>query len=293
MSDTNSGHEEYADPEAPEVLDQTEGQDDTQQEEQQASAPEQPRAPKMVPVGELQRERERRQALEAEVSRAREQFERSNSEMRQMMQHIGRIAQPPQPQPQMPDVNTDPVGFFRAQAEAHAREIAELRQFREQFEQQGQQQSQQTALVEAYRADAAQFAAKATDWEPAYNHFKQTVYDMAIDAGATPQQAMQELMQQEQRLVMTAMQNRRSPAETVYATAKRWGYKPADAKANGAGQFEAMQRGQAAAKTTSGGGSGRVGEPTVEQLARMTPAEFARIPPHIVDKVMGKGSSSA
>lgn len=271
---------------------------DTEADGVEAAADTQPQptaqqpAGKMVPLSELMQERERRRAIEADLQRTRDEFVRGNARLEQLMETVGKIAQPPRQAEQAPDINTDPVGFFKWQAERQEREIAELRAFKQQQEQTGQQRAAEDQFITAYRADAAAFRAKSPDFDPAYEHFMQTVYDMATDAGATPQQARQEVLAQEQRLVRTALQNGRSPAEAVYGAAKRWGFQPPATAQNGAARMEAIQRGQSAAKTTAngGGGGGKWDNITVERLAQMAPEEFARVPVSIVDRVMGKGA---
>lgn len=282
MSDTTEHQADEFEPEAeaPEV-------------ETQDAAPEQQqeRAPQRVPLAELMQERERRKSLEQELARNREEFQRGNARLEELMQTVRQSVQPQRQAEPVPDINTDPVGFFKHQLEATQRDLEEQKQFRKQFEQQGQQLTQQQQLVAAYQADANAYKEKAPDWDQAYHHFKKTVFDMAVEAGATPEQAMQEMLVQEQRIVTTALHNRKSPAEVVFKTAQRWGYK-GEGKADPEARMAAMERGQAAAKTTSGGGSGgaRYDNVTVERLANMTPEEFARVPMSIVDKVMGRGA---
>lgn len=292
MSDTTEHQADEFEPQAdaPEV----EAQAEPAPQQEQDDRPQQ-RVPLAVLLQEREALKQEREALRqerAERVRLQQLYESGTNQLQEMMQQVRGVAQPRAPET-IPDVNTDPVGHFAAKDALRERELAELKQWKQQFDQQGQQLSQQQQLVAAYQADATAFKAKAPDWDNAYQHFMKSIVEASIEAGATPEQAMQEMQIQEQRIVATALRNGKSPAEVVFNSAKRWGYqaKP-PAQPDPAARMAAMERGQVAAKTTSGGGSGggRYDNVTPAQLANMTPEEFFRVPQHIVDKVMGKGT---
>lgn len=257
---------------------------ETPPQEAPPAAPEpQQKAPQTVPLAVLMEEREALRRERAERVRLQEQFDRGNQRLEQLIAGMQKQAAPPDP---IPALETDPVGHFKRLAEEHQREIEELRQFKTRFEQQGQAQTQEQQIVGAYRADAMAFKAKTADFDPAYEHFKQTIYDMATQAGATPDQAISEVLSQEQRLVQTALRNGRSPAEVVYNTAKKWGFSAAP-PAKPAERMDALQRGQQAARPAAGGARGQYEGLTIQELSAMSESDFANVPENIVKRILG------
>lgn len=264
------------------------GEQDLIEEVAPAEHPEAPPAPEprqdkqTVPLAVLMQEREELKRERAERQRLQEQFALGNQRLERLLAGVQERAAPP-PEP-VPDINTDPVAFFKHRDAQREREIAELREFKQQFEQRGQQQTQEQQLVGAYRADAAAFRAENPDFDPAYDHFRQTIFDMAIQAGATPDQANSEIVLQEQRLVQTALRNGKRPSEVVYNTSKKWGFQPP--KADAGQKMQTLQRGQEAARPAAAGSRGRYEGLTVEGLAAMSEAEFAKIPEATIRKLL-------
>ena len=248
------------------------------------AAPEARRTDDKVPLAVLMEERAIARAAREEVTRLREQTEQQNRRLEQFMEGIQsrlpqRAAEP------APDINTDPVGYFQRQLAETQRELAEVKGFKQQFEQQGQQFTQEQQFISRYTADAHQFAAKAQDFPQAYEHLKESLVREYLEAGFSPQEAIAELQQQERKVAARAFQDGRSPAEAIYKLAKARGFAP---KPDGAAKMDAMQRGQAAAKSTAApGGRGRFDGLTVETLANMSAADFAKVPEAIVNRLLG------
>lgn len=249
------------------------------------TAPEaaEPRAPKTVPLAVLMREREEKRQIQ-------EQFERGNARLEQLLAAFQQQQAPQpaaRPAPTIPDINTDPVGHFAAKQEAAERELAEIKEWRARQEQQAQGQSQEQQFIAAYTTDAAKFASKQADFPAAYNHVKESLVRDFLEAGYTPQDAIAELQDQERKIAARAFREGRSPAEAIYRLAKARGFTGVP-QADPAARMEAMQRGQAAARTTAGPGArGRFEGLTVESLANMSDAEFARVPQNIVNRLLG------
>lgn len=250
-----------------------------------AEAPPEPeRAPKHVPLAVLMQEREALRQERAERQRLMQLYEQSNKRLEDF---VKAVTPKPAPEP-VPDINTDPVGYFQRQLAETQRELAEVKGFKQQFEQQGQQSAEEAQFINTYRMDAATFAQKAQDFPTAYDHFKQAVIRDALETGADPQEAVAEMEAKERAIVARALRTGKSPAEAVYKAAQRYGYKGAAPAANATAKMDAMQRGQQAAKSTAAPGArGRYEGLTAETLASMSQAEFDRVPPDVVRRLLG------
>jgi DNA-binding ferritin-like protein len=247
-----------------------------------------PQPKQSVPLAVLMEEREATKRERAERMRLQEQMERGNERLQQLLHQF----QPPQqPREPVPDINTDPVGFFKAQLDATQRELAEVKQFRDQSAQQSQAQHQQQQFLASYQADAAQFAQRAPDFGEAYNHVTQSLLQDYMEAGYSVQEARAELQEQERKIAERAFRDGRSPAEAIYKLAKSRGFSakspPAEAR------IDAMQRGQQVARSTAGGNTRAAGDGmTFAELANMPSDQFDalyRKNPALVDKLMRSG----
>ncbi len=256
------------------------------------AAPESDVAPKpasrSVPLGELLAERKRAQEAMAEVRQLREMTERGNARLEQLVQTL----QPRQPPEPVPDLNTDPVGFFQRQNADLARQVQELAQFKQQFESQGQRATQEQQFYQAYHAQAAEFQQTAApDLGDAMKHLAASLRQDYQAVGLSPAEAQEQIDAQERFIVAKVMREGRNPVEAMYALAKARGYAGAKPAQNGqARMMQAMQAGQAAARTTAGPARGdRFAGLTVESLANMSEAEFSRVPADLVDRLLRGG----
>lgn len=243
-----------------------------------------------VPLAVLMREREAARLAKEESARLRETLEAGNKRLEMLVQQWQQ-QNPPRPAEPVPDINTDPVGYFQRQLAETQRELAEVKGFKQQFEQQGQQLSQEQQFINRYSADAHQFVAKAPDFPQAYEYLKESLVREAMEAGFSPQEAIADLQHRERVVAAKAFQDGRSPAEAIYKLAKARGFAP---KPDAAAKMDAMQRGQVAAKSTAApGGRGRYDGLTVEALSNMPTKEFNELlakAPHVVDRLLGKGA---
>ena len=210
-------------------------------------------------------------------------FEQSN---RRLEEFVKAVAPKPVAEP-LPDINTDPVGYFQRQLAETQRELAEVKGFKQQFEQQGQQSAEESQFINAYRMDAMKFSQTAQDFRTAYDHFKEAVIRDALETGADPQEAVAEMEARERQIVARALRTGKSPAEAVYNAAQRYGYKATTAPSASA-KMDAMQRGATAAKSTaSPGARGRFEGLTAEALASMSQDDFNKVPEAVVRRVLG------
>lgn len=285
MSETTSDHGEYT--EADFETEVAEAQDNAATDAQDtAPAPEgdvAPAATKRVPLAELMEERRQRQAATEELRHLREMTDRGNARLEQLMQTL----QPRAPAEPAPDLNTDPVGYFQRQTAELARQVQELAQFKQRIEQTGQRSTQEQQFYQAYHAQAAEFQQQAPDLGDAMKHLASSLRADYQAVGLTPAEAQEQIDAQERFIVAKAMREGRNPVEAMYALAKARGYSGAQPAQNGQARMQAMQAGQAAARTTAGPARGdRFAGLTVETLASMSEAEFRRVPTELVDRLL-------
>jgi len=228
-----------------------EGDDDPaatpEKTDQKADADKTAKPEGMVPQQALHEERERRKA----ERKAREEAERKFatlegrlSVLQQLAQQAGQ-QQPKQeaataaPQPiQIPDVNADPVGHFKALNEINNQKAAALeRQLQEvsAWRQSQDQQAQQAATIQraASIADAheKEFAQREPNYYDAANYLR-SMRDQELQAMgyANPTQRQQIIATDVYHIAQQALQNNQNFGEVAFAIAKSRGWTPKPAQ---------------------------------------------------------------
>jgi hypothetical protein len=248
--------------------------------------------PGYVPVNALHEERERRKALETELSTFRERFARADERQRAINELLGLDPEKPaqqQAQPKQPiDPEKDIFGAFRQQQEV----IADLQK---QLQSTGQRFEQQTAeqrILSEYAADARRFSTETPDFPAAYNHLL-SVRDRELQAlGVTDATERGSIIAREEKQIASqALTQKRSPAQIIYELAKVRGFAPKSSAQPSAAigassaatqvsdavkQLEAAQKGREAFPTLTGAGSTGASGLTVQALADMSEEEFER-----------------
>ena len=232
--------------------------------ETQETAPEE--ADRRVPLKALQEERQKR----AEYERQVQEYQRREQEWQQWAEQQ-RQAQPQEEQFVEPDPETDPIGALKL-AQQRLQEMA--------------QETQQRAYVEqlntvAYQA-ATQYQQQVPDYQDAYKYAINSRAQELVALGTHPQAVASILQQEELRLIDTALQNRRNPAEAIYQFAKARGFqgKPAQAPAPAPVQASTpdpvLQEAKraVAASASAGGAPASKGQVSVSDLANLNGAAF-------------------
>lgn len=250
------------------------------------AAPEPPRqSEKSVPLAVLLEERAAARAAREELQRVREQSEQSNRRLEELMAAF-RERMPQRPAEPIPDMQTDPVGYFQRRDAELSREVAELRAFKQQFEQQGQQLTQEEQFYRTIHERAAEYRAQAPDLDDAVKFLADSLRRDYMEGGLSPAEAQEQLRQQEKLIAGKALREGRNPAEALYRLAKSRGFAPKAPPAEA--KMDAMQRGQAAARSTAAPGArGRYDGLTIEGVSRMSAAEIAKLPDDVFRRLMG------
>jgi hypothetical protein len=228
---------------------------------------------KVVPLGALHEERERRKELSQKLEQESEKRVRMEQRFEMLVQHIQNQASN-QNQPKTVDKESDPVAYFDQKTQTQEERLAKFEAWQKQQEQQGQQNSQRQQFVGAYNAQAQQFASKQPDFKDAYTHFLTSVKDELTDAGFTdPQVIAQQMQSYEESIVGKAFQDKANPAERIYNLAKRRGYAPK--VSDGEKTLNTVKAGQKAETSMSRAGGRSSNVVSLEQLAEITdPKEF-------------------
>lgn len=263
---------------------------DNQQQEQATDQQPQPEGEgqqrdekgRYVPHGALHAEREEHKKTRSELNELREKWARIEERMQWMQQ----AAQPPQTQQQEetpPDPNEDVFAALkwtqdqliaakkaneeaRAQTEAQQREQQAERQIWDYWEQDSQQYIQQNADFP-----------NAAKWLSEFRDKQLSAYATIDQRFADPRLRNAQIEAELKQIVVTAAQQRKSPAQYVYELAKGYGYAP-QAGAQGIQlpeQLQRVQKAQDASKSLSQA-PGRAGgeETSLETIMSMGRAEF-------------------
>lgn len=230
--------------------------------EAQETAPEE--QDRRVPLKALQEERQKRAQYEQQLQeyQRREQEWRAWAEQQQM-------AQQPEEQFVEPDPETDPIGALK-----YAKE--QQQQMREYLMQQQEEAAQQRYVGEltnvAYNA-ATEMAQKVPDYQDAYKYAINSRAQELVALGTPPQAVASILQQEELRLIDTALQNRKNPAQAIYEFARARGFQGAN-KPVAADPVMQETRRQVAASASSGGAPASRGSVSPGDLANLNGAAF-------------------
>ena len=246
----------------------TQDQDDEKQE-----TPEKP--PKgFVPHQALKEERIRRQELQEELRKQREQQARLEERTRLILEHLQKTAQPQEEAPQPPSPEEDPLAYIQHLGN----EVQELRQMTEQERAALQQQQQLAQVIQQGDALAAQYR----------NEVGPEIYDKAFEHVVSTRRAELKAHLQDEAMVEQALQNEliqgmigamqagRNPGELLMEIAKARGFshETAEKKAVAKSKAEMIERGQAQSKGLSNAQSTGEGPITAKDIANMSQEEF-------------------
>lgn len=243
---------------------------------------------RFVPLTVLMGEREKRKALEGELSSFREKYARVDERQKALNELLGldpstgaKVAQGAHAA-ELIDPERDIFGAFKQLQERYNQLEGKTKQVDQRFAQQTEEQ----ALMSAYQSDARTFAGKTADFGEAYNHLLSTrARELEALGIADPAQRQQIMAQEEKQIAAQSLRSGRSAAETIYNLAKLRGYQgkqaqaaaPASVPNDAARQLEAAQKGREAFPTLSGTGSSAPAGLTADALAAMSEDEFARV----------------
>lgn len=257
-------------------------QQQQQEAAQQQQQEQQPAEQRTVPLAALQEERAERKRLRDEVQQMR-----ANQDA--LMQRILASQQPQtaqqEPQVQIPDYATDPVGNLRAQLQLQQQQFQQVVGYLSGQEQQTQQVTQQQRAVQEVQnylvTEEAAYRQQAPDYDAAANFLQQSrIAEYRALGIVNPMQIQQMLQQDIIGMTNIARQNGANPADAFYNLAKARGYKGAQggqqAQQDAAARLATVAQGQQHAQSLSGTGGAAPSPMSMEKLLAMDDAEFAK-----------------
>lgn len=223
---------------------------------------------KTVPLAALHQARQENKEMRARVER-----------MEQTFAELQRRAQQ-QAQPEVPDKDVDPVGYFLHENEQLRQRLDQVAQSQTQWEQQQQREAQNQQFFNNVRNIEQQFQAATPDYEQASKYLRDAVYQDFINRGADQNEAQHAMTNQMITMVSQAMQMGVNPAMLGYQMAQARGWKSPQAAApvipaqTNTEKISQINKGQAAAKSLSATGGKAKAELTLESLAEMDDDDF-------------------
>ena len=218
---------------------------------------------KMVPYGALHSERKMRQEQARELAELRRWREVAD-------ERLAMLSKPPEYELPPPDFDEDPVAALNYKIDKLSGKFeGQEKQTQEQIQQQ-KYDRQRANLLDTYQREAGRFAEQQPDFRDGYKYWLSAWRQELETMGYSEREIPNVLEQEEEKLVLRALEAGDNPAERVYRAAKLRGYKPSG---NPAQKIDQLKKGQSAARTMSGGG--KTGAPlTAQALAEMSPEEF-------------------
>jgi hypothetical protein len=239
---------------------------------------------KPVPLAALKEEREKRQELQREIERERQERLAEREELTRKLALIQqRLEKPAEP---IKSTDEDPVGALK-RTEA---EVARLQQ----AEQQRQMMTQFSAAV---NQSVQQFRSQATDYDDAYKFLRESRINELKAIGYTDELAVQQLNTDEFNLAAQALQQRQNPAQAVYNLAKARGFaRPAQtqaaepaarATATDDARLDTIAKGQQAAKSLGNAGGSPPESMSLQRVLEMDEKQLANLSRDELRKLFG------
>lgn len=245
-------------------------------------------------VEDLQKEIESYKTVSMKERRQRQQIESRYNQLNETVNRIqARIREREEAakkgdEPEIPDVENDPIGalkFMQDKIARYEQQQAQEAQQRAQFEQQAKAIGQLKTHLD--QADA-EFTQENPDFPEAAQYYAQIKMQEFMGFGMSQDEAYRNLQAHVIDMSNRALQRGYSPQQIAYDMAKRMGFR-SQAERSAPSPLSHVKKGQAAAKTMSGGGKGTKGAIAFEDLSNIKDdAEFSRRLKQIEARALGQ-----
>lgn len=244
----------------------------------------------------LKEERKKRQEIEAELNRFRENYSRVDERLKMLSEAVSQ-PEPTQPQEEQPEALIDPeqdiFGAYKQQQKRMDKLVQTLESLQagqSEMRQQTEEERQTGAMIASYRQDAAAFTQQTPDFTDAYNYLLQKRGEQLKALGYNDAEVRSTLYNEEMSLAQRALGLRQSPSAHIYALASSMGYAKKAAPSPVAqaappaapvpvpsvtAEIDRIKAGQNSSKSLSSGGGAAGEELSLELLANMSEKEFA------------------
>lgn len=233
--------------------------------------------PRMVDIGALHEERERRKDLE---HRNRVLEERTNLILQRINQPAAAPAEDSPAAP--PPLDQDPVGHIVGQQQLQGRALEQVARLLQAQEQRDRRATEITSLQQRAMAMEREYRAETPDYDDAVAYLLASQDRELRIAGFTdPAQRQKVLGEQALGTVARALQRGENPAKMVHELAKARGYTakppPAATDIAPAGKISQIAAGQQQARSVGAARGSGGGALTAQRLVEMSDAEFLKM----------------
>lgn len=236
---------------------------------------------------------EERQRRKEAVERSKEWERRWTEDMRKAQDRLETLfrnaqqqnaPQAQQPQaPQIPSIEEDPIGHFKAQNEELRRKLESQEEWRKAQDQRSQQQTQVQQVASQISQQEAEFAKRVPDYFQAHEHLQNAWVNEAKAIGIPDHEIPEVVRSRSIETVQLAARLNRNPAEVAYERAKALGYRNQPAQQAPAAQapqrgpdLDKIAKGIATSKSaSSAAGAPAAGIQSIEAILAMPEEEFA------------------
>lgn len=237
-----------------------------------------------VDYGAFHSEREKRKAAEAKAQDTEKQLATALGRF-SVLEQLAKQA-PLQQAPQalseaVPDINTDPVGHFKALYEQTQQKVTDIDKWRQTQEANATAMNNVQQLTRIAMNHEGEFSKKTPDYQDAATYVR-SVRDQELQAmGYADPGVRQQIIQGDAlQIAAQALQNNMNAAEVVYNIAKARGYTakapPAAAPAGDIKKLETVANGQKQASPLSEANGSAAPPMSVDALLKMSDADFEK-----------------
>lgn len=236
-----------------------------------------------VDYGAFHAEREKRKAAEA----------KAQDKDRELATALGRFSvleqlakqQAPAQQVQtetIPDINTDPVGHFKAQFEKTQRELADVNKWRQSQEANATAMNNAAQLARIAASSETEFLKTNPDYTEAANYLKVSRTAELKSLNYKDSDIQQYILNDAAMIAAQALNNNMSPAAVVYEFAKARGWPgkapaaPKAVQATDATKLAVVAQGQKQASPLSEANGSAPAPTSVDALLKMSDADFEK-----------------
>lgn len=232
---------------------------------------------RFVRYGALREAREKAAELKKERDELQARYASDLSKARDDLAKILQSQQKPVVQeqaPQLPDIDTDPVGHLRAKIAQNEAQLEEEKKWRKSQEETQQNAGRMEAVKKEVERLEREYVAKVPDYYEAQKFLVDSWVKQAQAIGMDPSQAV---AARTLETIQIAAQRNMNPAEVAHLLAKSVGYAGQVQSQAPANNLETVARGQAVARSPSAiPGSPPSGTPAIDALANMDDDDFAK-----------------
>lgn len=242
---------------------------------------------RVVNYGALHSERKKRQAAEADVVKAREDFAKLSGRI-EVLQQLAQRQQPQQAAQEtvIPDVNVDPVGHFQAKFAESERKLQDVTKWRETQDANATAMNNVRELTGIAMRHETEFSKTTPDYQDAAAYVREA-RDKELDyMGYKDPAVRNQIIQQDAlQIAAQALQGNLNAAEVVYNIAKARGYQAkaaalvapiAPAKSPDAVKIATVAKGQAATQSLGQVNGESVPDLSPDAILKMSDAEFTK-----------------